>query len=274
MLELIVIVAFLLIVVIPIIMYSIRINKEWERAIVLRLGKFHRTKGPGLFFIIPLIERTGKLDIRTQVMDVEKQSIITKDSVSVGVDAVVYYRIKEKEFEKAILSVERWEEASTTLAQTTLRDIIGKHDLDDLLTEKGTLGEEVQKVLDKETDAWGIKIESVEIRDVIIPDSMERAMAKEAEAIREKRARITKADGEAQASKKLKEASEMLAQSKGALTLRQLQTWQEIGAEQNSLIIVVPTDIVSGQQNLMGYVAVGKQELEKKNLKKGGNRDR
>jgi len=222
---------------------SIKINNEWQRAVILRLGRYKRTAGPGLFLRIPFLEKIRKLDVRTQVMDVEKQSIITKDSVTVEVDAFVYYRIKEKEAAKAILNVENWEQASTTLAQTTLRDKVGKHVLDDLLSKKDELGVEIKEILDRDTDNWGIAVSSVEIKDVIIPDSMERAMAKEAEAVREKRARITKAGGEFEASRKLKEASEMLAQSPHAITLRQLQTWQEIGAEQNSLVIVVPSEM-------------------------------
>ena len=224
---------------------SIKINREWERAVILRLGRYKRTGGPGLFIKLPFVEGFRRLDTRTRVMDVERQSIITKDSVTVEVDAFVYYKIKEKEASKAILNVENWEQASTTLAQTTLRDKVGKHVLDDLLSKKDEIGKEIKEMLDRETDDWGISVTSVEIKDVIIPESMERAMAKEAEATREKRARVTKAEGELEASKKLKEASETLAKSPHAVTLRQLQTWQEIGAEQNSLVIVVPSEMAN-----------------------------
>jgi regulator of protease activity HflC (stomatin/prohibitin superfamily) len=224
---------------------SIKINSEWERAVILRLGRYKRTGGPGLFIRLPFIEKFQRLDTRTRVMDVEKQSIITRDSVTVEVDAFVYYRIKVNEASKAILNVENWEQASTTLAQTTLRDKVGKHALDDLLSKKDQIGKEIKEILDRETDEWGIAVTAVEIKDVIIPESMERAMAKEAEATREKRARVTKAEGELEASKKLKEASEMLAKSPHAVTLRQLQTWQEIGAEQNSLVIVVPSEMAN-----------------------------
>jgi len=246
---------------------GIRINKHWEKAVILRLGKYKKTKSAGLFYVIPFIESARKLDTRTQVMDVETQEMITSDSVTVQVNAMVYYKIKPDEASKAILNVENWEEASTTLAQTTLRDIIGKSDLDKLLTEKNTIGSAVQKILDKETDAWGIKIETVEIKDVIIPKNMERAMAKEAEATREKRARITKAEGELEASKKLKEAGNIIAQSKNALALRQLQTYQEIGAEQNSLMIVIPSEMVSNP-NVIGLAALGESELKKTAKKK------
>lgn len=242
---------------------GIKINKEWERGVIFRLGKYNRTQKAGLFYRIPIIETLQRLDTRTQVMDVKSQSIITKDSVTVEVDAVVYYKIKQKVPENAVLNVEDWEEASTTLAQTTLRDKVGQHDLDDLLTKKEKIGNEIRVVLDKATDPWAIDVEAVEIRDVIIPESMERAMAKEAEAVREKRARITKADGEFQASKKLREAGETLTKGKNALTLRQLQTWQEIGAEQNSLIIVVPTDIVTSKRDITGLIALGKDQLKR-----------
>lgn len=224
---------------------SIKMNNEWERAVILRLGRYKRTGGPGLFIRIPFIESFQRLDTRTRVMDVERQSIITKDSVTVEVDAFVYYKIMVNDASKAILNVEDWEQASVTLAQTTLRDKVGKHALDDLLSKKDQIGKEIKIILDKETDKWGISVAAVEIKDVIIPKSMERAMAKEAEATREKRARVIKAEGEFDASKKLKEASEMLAKSPHAVTLRQLQTWQEIGAEQNSLVIVVPSEMAN-----------------------------
>lgn len=224
--------------VVVVLLSGIRINNEWQRAVILRLGKYKRTKASGLFYVIPLLEWAGRLDTRTQVMDVESQKIITKDSVTVEVNAMVYYKVESDEAKKAILEVENWKEASTILAQTTLRDIVGQHDLDALLTEKSKIGGEIKTILDKETDPWSIKVSSVEIKDVIIPDNMERAMAKEAEAIREKRSRIVKAEGELEASKKLKQAGDMLAKNKNAIELRKLQTYQEIGAEQNSLIIV------------------------------------
>lgn len=239
---------------------ALKVNKEWERAIILRLGKYDRTQPQGLFLIVPIIEALYRVDLRTRVMDVIPQKIITKDSVTVDVDAIVYYHIRVKDFEKSILNVEEVHDASTKLAQTTLRDIIGKHDLDDLLTKKQELGNEIKKILDKATDPWAITVETVEIRDVIIPGEMERAMAKEAEAIREKRARIIKADGEKIASKILRDAGAELTKNPSALKIRQLQTWSEIGAEQNSLIIVVPEERLKDQMSL---VAIGKGELDR-----------
>lgn len=229
-----------LLVLISIATRIVKINKEWEKAVILRLGKYHRTASSGLFIVIPFLEQFGRLDTRVQTMDVDTQKIITSDSVTVRVNAIVFYKIMEDHPENAILKVNDWVEASTTLAQTTLRDIVGQSTLDKLLTKKNEIGESIKKILDKSTDDWSISVNAVEIKDVIIPDSMERAMAKEAEATREKRARVTKAEGELEASKKLKEAGEIISKNKNAILLRQLQTWQEIGAEQNSLIIVVP----------------------------------
>ncbi len=247
------------IVVLIILLTGIKINKEWERAVILRLGKYIRTKKSGLFYIIPFIESGYRLDTRTQVMNVKPQDIITSDSVTVQVDAVVYYKVKDDKPEKAILNVEDFEDASTKYAQTTLRDIVGQKTLDDLLTKKSEVGEEIKTILDELTNPWAIQVESVEIKDVIIPKQLERAMAKEAEAIREQRARITKAKGEFEASKKLEEASSVLAKSKYGMELRKLQTWQEIGAEQNSLIVVVPGE---SKIDSLGLTALGKTIVE------------
>ena len=238
---------------------AIKVNREWEEAVILRLGKFQRIVKSGIYLIIPAVEQFYRLSLRIQVMDVPPQKIITKDSVTVQVDAVVYYRISD--IKKAVLNIENWENASTLLAQTTLRDKVGQHDLDDLLTKKEMLGKEIKDALDPPTDKWGISIEGVEIKNVIIPTDMERAMAKEAEAFREKRSRITKAEGELIASQKLKEAGDLLAQGSG-LVIRQLQTWQEIGAEQNSLIVVVPMDFPI-TKDAMGLTALGRTVLQK-----------
>jgi regulator of protease activity HflC (stomatin/prohibitin superfamily) len=229
---------------------GIKINKQWERAIVLRLGKYNRTAGAGVFFKLPLLEQIGRLDIRTNTIDVAKQNVITKDSVSVMVNAIVYYRIREKELANAILEVENFEQASTTLAQTTLRDILGKNNLDELLSNKKLIADQIKKIIDEATDPWGINVQRVEIKDVELPENMERALAKESEAVREKRARITKAEGELEASKKLKIAGDMLGKTKYGFALRQLQTLQEIGTEQNSTIIVVPSEMASNPSSL------------------------
>jgi uncharacterized membrane protein YqiK len=197
-----------------------------------------------------LLEQIGRLDIRTNTIDVAKQNVITKDSVSVMVNAIVYYRIREKELANAILEVENFEQASTTLAQTTLRDILGKNNLDELLSNKKLIADQIKKIIDEATDPWGINVQRVEIKDVELPENMERALAKESEAVREKRARITKAEGELEASKKLKIAGDMLGKTKYGFALRQLQTLQEIGTEQNSTIIVVPSEMASNPSSL------------------------
>ena len=243
------------------IILSIKINKEWERAVILRLGKYKMLKTAGLFVIIPFIERAIKVDLRTQVMDVKPQEIMSKDSVPVEVDAVVYYKVKEPT--KAILNVEDFEDASVKLAQTTLRDLVGKSTLDDLLQRKEKIGEKVQKILDIGTNPWGINVEMVEIRDVILPEMLKRAMAKEAEATREKLARVIKSSAEKDAAKNFSEAAKLMAKTPGALELRQLQTWTEIGAEQNSLMIVIPSKFAAKPEFVTGLAALGQEELKK-----------
>ncbi len=243
-----------------IIMASIRIAAQWERVLVLRLGKYSRMKGPGLFFVIPIFETTFKVDLRTRVWDVKPQEIMSSDSVPVEVDAVVYYKIVDPE--KAIMNVEDFATASVKLAQTTLRDIVGKSDLDRLLTKKEEIGSYIQKILDKGTDPWGIRVTSVEIKDVVLPEMLKRAMAKEAEASREKKARLIKASAEFEAATKFEEAARIIMKSPAGMQLRQLQTWQEIGAEQNSLMILIPTEFAKNIGSL-GIAGLGSEILGK-----------
>ena len=221
---------------------SMRVANQWNETIVLRLGRYDRIQGPGIFFIIPFVETISWLNKRTQVMGVTPQEIMTSDSVPVKVDAVVYFKVENSK--NAILNVDDFDDATSKLAQTTLRDVVGKKDLTHLLKEKENMGKEIKERLDKETERWGINVENVEIKDVILPDMLKRAMAKEAEAVREKNARVIKAEGELAASKKFKEASNIMDEK--ALTLRQLQTWQEIGTEKNTMMIVVPSDLIIG----------------------------
>lgn len=234
---------FLAIIVIQILRAGIKVVPEWQRGVVFFLGKYKREIVPGLRFVIPLIERVKFVDMRTRTMDVMPQEVMTKDSVPVRIDAVVYYRVFDAK--KSIIKVENFVSASTLLAQSRLRDIVGKYDLDTLLSSKDAIGKEILQVLQGPTDEWGINIASVEIKNIEIPDNMKRAMAKEAEAIREKRSRQIKAAAEEDASKIFLEAAKRMQEAPEALMLRQLQTWQEIGAEQNSLIILVPTDFFS-----------------------------
>ena len=239
----------LLIIAALICIFGIRIVSQWQKGVVFRLGRLVREINPGLNIIIPVLEYVRYVDMRTRTMDVVPQEVLTKDSVPVKIDAVVYYKIFDAA--KSIIAVENFTMASTLLAQSKLRDVLGKYDLDTLLSNKDKMGKEILDALQGPTDDWGITIISMEIKNIEVPDNMKRAMAKEAEAIREKRSRIVKASAEEEASKKFTEAAKTMEQSPNALMLRQLQTWQEIGAEQNSLIILVPTEfakIVKGMQ--------------------------
>jgi len=230
--------------------FGIRIVSQWQVGVVFRLGKYVRQIKPGLNIIIPILEYVRLVDMRIRTMDVIPQEIMTKDSVPVKIDAVVYYKIFDAP--KSIIAVENFGMASTLLAQSKLRDVLGKYDLDTLLANKDQIGKEVLVALQGPTDEWGINIISVEIKNIELPDNMKRAMAKESEAVREKRSRLVKASAEEEASRKFMEAAKVMAESPNALILRQLQTWQEIGAEQNSLIILVPTEFAQIVKNLGG----------------------
>lgn len=227
-------------VVIVIFALSIRIVQEWERGVIFLLGRYRRELKPGFNLMIPVFEYARYVDVRTRTMDVVPQEVMTKDSVPVQIDAVVYYRVFDAM--KSIVQVENFVSASTLLAQSKLRDVVGKYDLDTLLASKDKIGKEILEALQGPTDDWGITIVSVEIKNIELPDNMKRAMAKEAEAIREKRARQIKASAEEDASKAFLAAAKTIEGAPEAMLLRQLQTWQEIGAEQNSLIILVPTE--------------------------------
>ena len=214
---------------------AIKIMAEYQRIVIFRLGRLKGIKGPGLVFIIPIIDRIIKLDLRTRVIDVPKQRVITKDNVTVDVDAVVYFRITDPQ--KAVIEVQRYDVATSLLAQTTLRDILGTQSLDELLSKREELNKSLQTIIDQGTDPWGIKVSAVTIRDVALPDEMMRAIAKQAEAEREKRARIIIADGEFQASKKMTDAAKLYEKTPTALRLRELQTLTEIAREKNLIIV-------------------------------------
>ncbi len=216
---------------------SIKVVKEYERAVIFRLGRLLGAKGPGLFFIIPFVDTMIKVDLRVVTADVPEQRTITKDNVTVGVDAVVYYKVFDPV--KAVVKIENYHYAVLMLAQTTLRDIIGQVELDDLLTKREEINKELQEILDRLTDPWGIKVTAVTIKEVKLPESMLRAMAKQAEAERWRRARIIEAEGERQAAKIMAEAAKMYEEHPAALRLRELQTLVEIAKEKN-MIIVTP----------------------------------
>jgi len=214
---------------------AIKIMAEYQRIVIFRLGRLLGIKGPGLVFIVPIIDKIIKLDLRTRVIDVPKQRVITEDNVTVDVDAVVYFRITDPE--KAVVEVQRYDVATSLLAQTTLRDVLGQRSLDELLSKREELNKSLQEIIDQGTDPWGIKVSAVTIRDVAIPEEMLRAIAKQAEAEREKRSRIIIAEGEFQASQKMLDAAKLYEQAPMALRLRELQTLSEIAREKNLIIV-------------------------------------
>ncbi|MBN9203668.1 slipin family protein [Methylibium petroleiphilum] len=223
---------------------SLRILREYERGVVFQLGRFWKVKGPGLVILIPGIQQMVRVDLRTVVMDVPAQDVITRDNVSVKVNAVVYARVVDPQL--AIIQVENYTQATSELAQTTLRAILGKHDLDQLLAEREKINQDLQQVLDVQTDAWGIKVANVEIKHVDLNETMVRAIARQAEAERERRAKVIHAEGELQASDKLLEAAHKLAQSPQAMQLRYLQTLTAIAGEKSSTIVFpMPVDLLS-----------------------------
>lgn len=224
---------------------SIRILREYERAVVFQLGRFWRVKGPGLLILIPAIQQMVRVDLRTVVLDVPTQDVISRDNVSVKVNAVIYFRVIEPE--KAIIQVANFLEATSQLAQTTLRSVLGKHELDDMLAERERLNLDIQQVLDVQTDAWGIKVTNVEIKHVDLDESMIRAIARQAEAERERRAKVIHAEGELEASEKLMQAAQILARQQGAMQLRYMQTLNSIASERSSTIVFpLPIDLLSG----------------------------
>ncbi len=222
---------------------AIRIVKEYERGVIFRLGRLIGAKGPGLFFIIPILDKMVKVDLRIVTHDVPAQEIMTRDNVPVAVNAVVYFRVVNPE--DAIVKVAHFGVATSQIAQTTLRAVIGKAALDELLSERDELNQQLQEIIDNATDPWGVKVSMVEIKDVELPADMRRVMAKQAEAERERRARVIHADGEFQAAQKLAEASAVMATSKGAMYLRTLQTLQEASTQQGTKVIVpLPMEIL------------------------------
>ncbi len=227
------------IVVIAFILFNVfKILPEYERGVIFQLGRFWKVKGPGLIILIPGIQRMVRVDLRTFVLDVPTQDVISRDNVSVHVSAVIYFRVVDPE--RAIIQVENRVEATSQLAQTTLRSVLGRHDLDDMLAERDKLNADIQEILDKATEAWGIKVANVEIKHVDLEQSMIRAIAAQAEAERSRRAKVIHAEGEFQASKQLAEAATVLAQSPGALQLRYMQTLTDLGNETGTSTIVFP----------------------------------
>jgi regulator of protease activity HflC (stomatin/prohibitin superfamily) len=222
---------------------SLKILREYERAVVFTLGRFSRVKGPGLVFLIPIVQQIVRVDLRTVVMEVPSQDLISRDNVSVKVDAVLYFHVTDPA--KSVIQVEQFVAATNLLAQTTLRSVLGQHDLDEMLSERAKLNVDIQDILDARTKAWGIEVSAVEIRDVQLTENMVKAIAKQAEAERDRRAKVIHADAEFQASQVLTNAATILSSVPAAMQLRYLQTLTEIGGENNSTIIFpMPLDIV------------------------------
>ena len=236
-------IGIIVVFVILILASAIRILREYERAVVFRLGRLITTKGPGIIFLIPVVDKMVRVSLRTVVMDVPEQDVITKDNVSLKVNAVVYFRVIQAE--KAIVEVERFLEATSQLSQTTLRSVLGQSQLDEILAEREKINLKLQQIIDHQTEPWGIKVSNVEVKHVDLPIEMQRAMAKQAEAERERRAKVIHAEGEFQASKKLRDAADIIAGEPTALQLRFLQTLTEVASEKNSTTIFpVPFDLL------------------------------
>jgi regulator of protease activity HflC (stomatin/prohibitin superfamily) len=221
-----------------------RVLREYERGVIFMLGRFYKIKGPGLIIVIPVLQQMVKVDLRTIVMDVPTQDVISRDNVSVQVNAVIYFRVVDPE--RAIIQVENYLEATSQLSQTTLRSVLGQHELDDMLAERERLNADIQDILDKQTSAWGIKVANVEIKHVDLNETMVRAIAKQAEAERERRAKVIHAMGEAEAAEKLAEAAKVLSAQDQAIQLRYLQTLVEIAGDKSStLVFPVPIDMLA-----------------------------
>lgn len=241
--------------VIIILANAIRILAEYERGVIFRLGRLIGVKGPGLILLIPIVDRMVRISLRVITMDVPPQDVITKDNVSVSVNAVVYFRVMDPS--KAVVAVQDYLYATSQIAQTTLRSVLGDSQLDQLLSERDQINKQLQRIIDEQTDPWGVKVSMVEMKHVDLPEPMQRAMARQAEAERERRAKVIHAKGEYEASEKLRDASDVLAQSSSALQLRFLGTLSDIAAEKNSTIIFpVPIDLV---KPFLGITEKGKK---------------
>ncbi len=233
----------ILFVVIALAITLFKVLREYERGVIFMLGRFYKVKGPGLIIVIPVLQQMVRVDLRTVVMDVPTQDVISRDNVSVQVNAVIYFRVLDPE--RAIIQVENFLEATSQLSQTTLRSVLGQHELDDMLAEREKLNADVQEILDKQTAAWGIKVANVEIKHVDLNETMVRAIAKQAEAERERRAKVIHAVGESEAAEKLADAARVLAEQDQAIQLRYLQTLVEVAGDKNSTIVFpIPIDLL------------------------------
>jgi len=234
---------FLILAGLFIVSATIKVVSEWERGVIFRFGKYDRTRGPGLVFMFPGVERMIKIDLRVITMDVPAQEVITKDNVTIKVNAVIYFRVLDPE--SAVIKVLDYIKATFQISQTTLRSILGQHELDELLANREKINDSLQQIIDQQTEPWGIKVSTVEVKDIELPEIMQRAMAKQAEAEREKRAKVIHAEGEFQAAQKLSEAADVISQNPTTIQLRYLQTLTEIAVEKSSTILFpVPIDTI------------------------------
>ncbi|MDX1585512.1 MAG: SPFH domain-containing protein [Balneolaceae bacterium] len=230
-----------------------KILREYERAVVFRLGKYQKTKGPGLIVLIPFIDKIERVDLRVLTINVDKQEVITKDNVTVNVDAITFFRVIDAE--QAVIQVEQYIHATSMLAQTTLRSIVGQVELDELLAEREKVNKNIQEIIDRQTDPWGIKVVSVEVRDVVLPENMKRAMARQAETERDRRAKVINAEGEYQAAERLVDAAKMIQTAPAALQLRFLQTMNEVAEENASYIFMpLPLNLLEAFQQMNGNI--------------------
>jgi regulator of protease activity HflC (stomatin/prohibitin superfamily) len=244
----------ILIAVIAFLSSAIRVMREYQRAVVFTFGRFTGVKGPGLFLLVPYAQQMVRIDLRVVVLDVPSQDVISRDNVSVKVNAVLYYRVVDAD--KAVIRIENFQQATSQLAQTTLRSVLGKHTLDEMLAERDKLNADIQEILDQHTEAWGVKVTNVEIKQVDLDHSMVRAIARQAEAERLRRAKVINAEGEQQASQKLVEAAQILATSPGAMQLRYLGTLSEIASERSSTIVFpFPIDLMPAFRALAAKAA-------------------
>jgi regulator of protease activity HflC (stomatin/prohibitin superfamily) len=232
-----------IVLIVILLAYSVRVLREYERAVIFQLGRLWRVKGPGLILVIPVLQQAVRVDLRTRVLDVPPQDVISRDNVSVKVNAVIYFRVIDPA--AAIIQVENFEAATSQLSQTTLRSVLGQHDLDEMLAERDKLNHDIQVILDKQTDAWGIKVANVELKHVDLNENMIRAIAKQAEAERIRRAKIIDAEGEQQAAEKLAQAGEILSGRSEAMQLRYLTALQNVAGDRSSTIVFpIPIDLI------------------------------
>ncbi len=257
---------FVIIIILIFVTSTIKVNKQWEQTIILRLGKYSRNKGPGLFFKMPIFEQIYRRDMRVMTLDIRKQEVITKDNISVRIDAVVFMKVKDAM--KSVIEIQDYIYSVQQYSQTTLRNVVGKYELDELLTQREKIAEEVKKIVDKTTEEWGVDISIVELQDIELPEDMKRIIARQAEAEREKRGDIIKSEGELQAAQNLKKAAEILAKAPNAIELRRLSVLSDVSQDQsNTIVFAVPLESLSGVMAASSGLQVPRVRKQKEKTK-------